>query len=229
MKQFSEQQIVEIFNKQVNLPDSYFTKHARLGDCPIKSWNHSWNGKDFPRTWCVKDFAEWVTKHKLNHVGVLGYTCDTDPELEFISHDSKILLKYPDYDLHAIPDHFKNTFDFFLFNQTIEHLYNPFMAIESLYKTIKPGGYVFTSVPTLNIPHSTPIHYNGFNPMGLAMLFKCAGFDIVEIGQWGNYDYISKLWKTHSWPAYEDLNRNGIVTNERQNVCQCWILARRPN
>jgi len=46
----------------------------------------------------------------------------------------------------------------------IEHLYNPFMAMENIYKYIKPGGYVYTSVPTINIPHMTPIHYNGYNP-----------------------------------------------------------------
>ena len=137
-------------------------------------------------------------------------------------------MSYPDYDLHKEYPHLANKFDFFIFNQTIEHLYNPFMALENIYKSIKPGGFVFTSVPTLNIPHSTPIHYNGYNPMGLALLFKSVGFEIVEIGQWGNYDYISKLWRYHSWPSYENLvQENGHIPNERDNVCQCWILARR--
>jgi hypothetical protein len=86
---------------------------------------------------------------------------------------------------------------------------------------------VFTSVPTLNIPHSTPIHFGGFNPMGLAMLFISNGFEILEIGQWGNYDYIQKLWKTHIWPSAVELMKNGIVSNEEKNVCQCWILARK--
>ena len=73
----------------------------------------------------------------------------------------------------------------------------------------------------------TPIHYNGFNPMGLAMLFKTANFEIIEIGQWGNYEYIQKLWGTHNWPGYNELNHNNIVVNEERNVCQCWILARK--
>ena len=101
------------------------------------------------------------------------------------------------------------------------------MAVKNIYNTIKPGGYVFTSVPTLNIPHSTPIHFNGFNPMGLAMLFMSCGFEVIEIGQWGNYEYISKLWNKHSWPGYDELNHGGKVTNEEQNVCQCWILAKK--
>jgi SAM-dependent methyltransferase len=131
---------------------------------------------------------------------------------------------YPPYDLHNISENIKDEFDFFLFNQTIEHLYNPFEAIQQIYKIIKPGGYVFTSVPTINIPHNTPIHFNGFTPMGLAMLFKTANFEIIEMGQWGNINYITTLFSTHDWPGLNTLNN---ISNEEKNVCQCWILARK--
>ena len=73
-----------------------------------------------------------------------------------------------------------------------------------------------------------PIHFNGYTPMGLAMLFKVNGFDIIEIGQWGNFEYIQNLWGRHSWPGYNTLQSNGKVTNEEKNVCQCWILVRKP-
>jgi SAM-dependent methyltransferase len=226
---FSEQQIWEIFYKHVNLPESYFKKYERLPPCPVKAWNNSWDNYDFPRNWCVLDFIEWITKHSITNVDHLAYTCDTDPELEFISASKKTKLEYPPYDLHIIGNAFNNEFDFFIFNQTIEHLYNPFDAIKSIYITLKPGGYVFASVPTINIPHSTPFHYGGYNPMGLAMMFKGANFEILEIGQWGNYDYISKIFNTHSWPGYNMLQKDGIITNERRNVAQCWILARKPS
>ena len=98
------------------------------------------------------------------------------------------------------------------------------MALENIYKYVKPGGYVFTSVPTINIPHSTPIHYNGYNPMGLTLLFLSTGFDVIETGQWGNYDYINQLFKQHSWPDVSQVSH----VNEERNVSQCWILARRP-
>jgi hypothetical protein len=74
-----------------------------------------------------------------------------------------------------------------------------------------------------------PFHFNGYLPLGLAMLFKSAGFEVVEVGQWGNLDYVKQLWQTHSWPDVKALEKNGIVTNEKKNVCQCWILARKPN
>ena len=60
-------------------------------------------------------------------------------------------------------------------------------------------------------------------PMGLAILFKSAGFEVVEMGQWGNKTYITKLFTTHSWP---DIYQSGPL-NEEKNIAQCWILARK--
>lgn len=220
----SEKDLTELYNDHVKLPRSYFKKYEIVPQCPVKQFNYNWGNNDFPRVWCILDFIEWNKKHNIiiNH---LGYTCVTDPELEFINSEKKTLLTFPEYDLHQISNYYSNEFDFFLFNQTIEHLYNPFEAIKQISKIVKPGGYVFTSVPTINIPHSTPIHFNGFTPMGLAVLFKLADFKIIEIGQWGNYNYIQQLWKTHNWPGYNCLNRGNVIINEEKNVCQCWILA----
>ena len=106
--------------------------------------------------------------------------------MEFIFPSKKTLVSYPEYDLHTIASttEFENEFDFFLFNQTIEHLYNPFEAMKQVYEIVKPGGYVFTSVPTINIPHMTPIHFNGYTPMGLAMLFTPMNIlELVKMGQ----------------------------------------------
>jgi SAM-dependent methyltransferase len=216
----------DLYNETVKLPGSYFTKYERMPACPVKSYNYKWGNYDFPRNWCILDFIEWTKKHNIT-IDHLGYTCESDPELEFIAPVNRTLIEYPKYDLHKVSNHFTNQFDFFLFNQTIEHLYNPFEAVKQIHATLKPGGYVFTSVPTINIPHLTPFHFNGFTPMGLAALFKTANFEIIEIGQWGNYDYISNLWRTHNWPGYDTLNNNNIVTNEERNVCQCWVLARK--
>jgi len=83
---------------------------------------------------------------------------------------------------------------------------------------MKTGGYVYTSMPTINIPHGTPIHYNGFNPMGLVMIFKSVGFEIIEIGQWGNLDYIIKLFTNHRWPDASSSSRGCSHKNEEKNV-----------
>jgi SAM-dependent methyltransferase len=222
--EFSDSSIGSIYTTHVKLPGSYFTKYDPLPPCPIKAMNYTWSFHDFPRNWTTLDFIEWTKKYNLQTVDSLAYTSTDDFELEFIHANKKTYLPYPGNDLHTIAAKFQNEFDFFLFNQTIEHLYNPFEAMKQIYQVVKPGGYVFTSVPTINIPHSTPFHFNGYNPMGLAMLFKTANFEIMEIGQWGNYEYISKLFQKHQWPGYSSLSS---TSNEERNVCQCWILAKK--
>jgi SAM-dependent methyltransferase len=223
---FAPHDIYNVYGRHVKLPDSYFKKYEDLPVCPIAAYNYSWKGKDYPRVPCTMDFKEWIPKYNLSQVDHLALTCESDPELDFISANKKTFLNYPPYDLHTL-DHVEQ-YDFFLFNQTIEHLHNPFLAVQNIYRSLKPGGCVFTSVPTLNIPHMMPSHFNGYTPMGLAMLFKNCNFEVLEIGQWGNYDYIQQLFQTHSWPDYQQLQRNGKITNEERNVCQCWILARKP-
>ena len=228
MKQFTEQELQRLYWDKVHLPDSYFKEYENVPPCPLRSWGYSWKDNDYPRVGCTLDFRSWIHTHNLSTPAVLGYTCETDPELEFLQPAEKILVDYPKYDLHTIGTSFPQTFDFFLFNQTLEHLYNPFMAVKNIYDCMKPGGTVFTSVPTINIPHLTPIHFGGFTPMGLATLFMSAGFEVIEIGQWGNLEYIQRLWSTHQWPGYNTLQKNNRITNERDNCCQTWILVRKP-
>jgi SAM-dependent methyltransferase len=234
MKKFNEGELRAIYYEKVKKPTSYFNRYKEMPECPVAAWRNvndvpafsdplpAWDGHDAPRCFTILDFIDWVDKHNLKSVDRLAYTCNTDPELEFLEAKERVLLEYPPHDLHELPD-FSEKFDFFIFNQTIEHLYNPFVALENIYKNIKIGGYVFTSVPTINIPHITPIHFNGYNPMGLALLFLSVGFEVVEMGQWGNYKYINKLFDTHKWPS---VNECGI-SNEEKNVCQCWILAKK--
>lgn len=226
---FTEEDMNTIYNTKVKLSDEYFKKYEVLPECPVINYKNGWVGRDYPRNRCILDFRDWVKKHNLENVEHLAYTFKDDPELEFVKFAKHTELPFPPYNLHTVSEHFKDEFDFFIFNQTLEHLYNPFEAVKQIHATVKPGGYVFTSVPTLNIPHFMPYHFNGFTPMGLVMLFKSVNFEIIEIGQWGNYDYIQQLFKKQFWPDINDLKTpNGIITNEEVNVCQCWILVRKP-
>jgi SAM-dependent methyltransferase len=227
IKKFKEKELHDIYYKIVKKDNTYFQKYQILPICPVKAWNFIWDNHDMPRNFAILDFIDWVKKYEITEINNLGLTCNADPELEFISCKEKTELPFPPFDLHEYYDHLFEKFDFFIFNQTIEHLYNPFVALKNIYKYIKKGGYVYTSVPTINIPHSTPIHYNGYNPMGLTLLFLTAGFEILEVGQWGNYDYIQKLFKNHKWPDASKTERGCSHLNEERNVCQCWILAKK--
>jgi hypothetical protein len=231
---FNETEIKNIYLTKVKKDNTYLSKYDIIKDddkifiAEILSHRlYSWDTRDFARVRAILDFREWINKYNIKPKN-LAYTYSDDPELKLINYENANLIEYNSNnmsgDLHNFNENEK--YDFFLFNQTLEHLYNPFIAVNNIYNSLINGGYVFTSVPTINIPHSTPIHFNGYNPMGLAMLFKSCGFDILEIGQWGNYEYLTKLFLNHSWPGYKNLSENGII-NEDKNVVSCWILAKK--
>jgi len=226
---FKENEIIEIYNKKVKKPKEYFNLSIPK-NCPVKKWNNNWRWKDAPRCACVRDFINWIEKYDLKKCKSLGYTSEHDPELEFLDPEKKTLYLYDkvdditkkkNNDLHTFVALEKH--DFFLFNQTLEHVYNPYMVVENINKNLVKGGYVFTSVPTINIPHDTPFNFSMWYPMGLAILFKSAGFEIIEMGQWGNIRYITKIFTTHGWPDIYQCGDN----NEEKNVAQCWILAKK--
>ena len=222
----SDEEIATLYATKVKRPAEYFALYTVLPHCPVKTWNYSWDGRDFPRTHIVLEFRDWINKHGIV-ADALGVTCKFDPEIEFLPYNTITEIPYPPNDMHVVGTAHPSAFDFFLFNQTLEHLQDPVSAVKSVYDSLKPGGYCFTSVPTINIPHSTPYHYGGYTPMGLAVMFAQAGFDIIEMGQWGNRQYINKMFEMMGWPDYGQLQQNGVVTNEDFNVCQCWILVRK--
>jgi len=231
MKYYTYNDLLNLHSNKVQKNHSYFTKYENLDAHKDGKIEEMLNGRDYPRIPCILDFKEWISKYNIIPEKML-YTSDTDFELNYINPKSKELVEYDSNknfgDLHTL-DLKDKDYDFILFSQTIEHLYNPFEGIKKIYEHTKSGGFVFTSVPTINIPHMQPIHFAGIYPMGLATMFESAGFEIMEIGQWGNINYLNYIFNNHGWPDHQYLKQigNGIIRNEEQNVAQCWILGKK--
>lgn len=238
-KIFSRAEIEHLYNTHIKKDESYFAPIKKEEILSLKfeynvgekHFTHSPEGHDFPRIKCLLDFKAWIKKYNITDIKHFLATDISDPEVNFLKFKDHTSIWYDEKteanDLHTVKLE-NNKYDFVLFSQTIEHLYNPFMALTNLYNATTEGGYIFTSMPTINIPHMTPIHFNGYTPMGLCMLFESVGFKTVEIGYWGNYKYIKRIFKKHSWPDYRKLmNFFGQVANEPKNVAQTWILARK--
>lgn len=227
-KIFSEQDVIDTYEKFVKKEDSYFQKLSPL-PLHLNNMDWKWEGHDFPRIACLLDFREWVVKYGISNLNKGLSSAIDDPELEFMKFNRLDHIPYENEknDFHTL-NLTENDYDFILFSQTIEHLYNPFLSMWNLYHHMKKGGMMFTSMPTINIPHMLPFHYNGFTPLGLCMLMKSVGFEVLELGYWGNLDYITKIFKNHTWPSYEELlDADGCIPNEPENQVQCWILVRK--
>ena len=228
---FTEQEIIETYKKYVVKDEEYYKKV----DKRYKSLSETQKQKvichDFPRIAALFDFQDWIEKYNLKEVNSILATSKTDIELEYIKTNNIEFCEYNENginDLHTLNLDKKN-FDFVIFNQTLEHLYNPFFAIKNLYDHLKPGGYLYTTVPTVNMPHMLPFHFWGITPLGLCMLSKSVGFDICECGQWGGYSYLGYIFTYGEWPSHDVVfNPNGIIENSELCQAQTWVLVQKP-
>eukprot|EP00667_Euglena_gracilis_P015306 EG_transcript_15907 len=232
-------EIMHLYKTKVTLPSSYFNKFLnitpllkadeRVGD----TW---WHNKDVTRLWATLDFREWTLKHGLTRPKHLLTTEKSDPEpswkglqphrvTEFKYNPNTGAGDLHVRDLGAMP---RKTFDYIIFSQTLEHLYDPFLCVCNFYDSLVAGGYIYTNVPFINIPHMQPFHFFHYTPMGLAILFIRAGFEIVEFGQWGNLQYIRNLFEQNEWQAYDKVLTDNKLTNDPSRPAHVWLLARRP-
>lgn len=232
MKLFTEDEIIKTYNECVVKEPSYFEKVNNRYNSLSKDEKDRWFDKDFPRLASIFDFQDWVDKYNLNEVNDLLITCNTDPELEYINSKNTIICDYSEdkkYDLHTLDLEYKN-FDLIIFNQTLEHLYNPFVAMKSLYDHLKVGGHLYTTVPTLNIPHMIPFHFWGITPIGMCMLSKSVGFEVLECGYWGNIEYIKYIFQNSGWPTtFDVMSNDGGISNDKSLTCQAqtWVLLKK--
>ena len=250
-RHISDADIQHIYREYVlvnNCPE-YLERYTPLPiNKNVQRWK--WEGKAFPRVITILEFARMVETYAIQPKKLLMYNghAEGDPELAYIHPAAITRVDYDPAsgknDLQRL-DLTKKDFDFILFSQTLEHAYNPLLALANLYNHLLPGGYLFTSVPVVNIPHSTPFHhYTGFTPVALGTLCYTVGFDIIEIGQWGNLKYINMMFNNRAWPDYLHLPK-GIrsrfalkfplsifldgLRNQFDNPVDTWILAQKPS
>lgn len=227
----SESEIKDLYNKYIEKPSSYHRRIVEAEDYESLELASFWpaKGKDVPRVFCILDFQNWIQKYNLQPRRVL-LSCDSDPEISFLPKSIETITHIPydgddkGFDLHLLDLETKD-YDFVLISQTLEHLYNPGKMMENIWNHMAPGGYFFTSVPTVNIPHNTPIHFQHFYPIGLVTLALQYNFEVIEVGYWGNQEYILKMFHSVDWP---DIYKISTLENDPAHPVACWCLLRKP-
>ena len=229
----SSDKIKELYEKfvKVNYTDEYKNRYVPL---PLEKNNKrwKWEGKDFPRVISLLEFETYIKKYNFDIEKLLIFNGEEDPEIEYLKgrYKSYLNVNYHDneerYDLHSLQLKQKN-FDFCILSQTLEHVYNPSLCLKNIKKYLADDGYLYINVPACNAPHSEPFHYYiGYTPMGLAALAEENGYKIKEIGQWGNEEYLVKLWtRNPGWSEYRQLANPGV--NEIENPVITWALLQK--
>lgn len=81
--------------------------------------------------------------------------------------DYKVLDPVPDYnpdivgDIHALPLD-DNSIDAIICMAVLEHVKNPFLAMQEMYRVLKPGGQLYLYVPFLYYYHPMKPYYDDY-------------------------------------------------------------------
>ncbi len=226
----SDEEIKSIYTKHVsvNFTNEYKNRYVPL---PMRKNNMpwKWEGKDFPRVIAVLEFERFVVENKISSEKALGINGTSDPEWDYLPKKTMIVTHYEEnpeaYDLHSL-DLKDKDFDFVMLNQTLEHVYDPIHCLQNIYQHMREGGILYLNVPSNTLLHNQPFHYfTGFTPIGLGATVALAGFKILSIGQWGNFEYLEKMHRTLTWPDYRQLKHPGL--NNMDYPVITWIFAQK--
>lgn len=77
------------------------------------------------------------------------------------------------------------TFDAVLCTQVLEHLKKPLESVKEMYRVLKPGGYLFLTVPMSQEEHQVPYDFFRYTSYGLKYICSEAGFREIEVVSFG--------------------------------------------
>jgi len=104
--------------------------------------------------------------------------------------------------------HKDKTFDSILSFQTLEHIDDTRAVVKEMYRILKDGGVVITTVPFLHAQHGHPSDFHRFTTEGLKWYFEQEGFKIIKSGKQGSsFAVISELFRSSFLSPYKKHGR----------------------
>lgn len=147
-------------------------------------------------------------------------------ERVFKGSDYKIADNYPIVDIEDLSAFGDDHYDFVILDEVLEHVRKPWKAIDSIYRILKPGGYLISSSPFMIAEHKCPLDYWRFTKDGLGVLLE--EFEEVQLHSWGNrksVEYLLNGMMVSSEQALED--RVFDLGNQDKYAITVWAYAKK--
>ena len=162
-----------------------------------------------------REIQNWVTQRRSN-----GWNIEKGIEFGgtnglirglFADIDYEAASNWPQTDIQNLVSYDNNSYDVVVIDNVLEHVPSPEMAIQELWRILRPRGACICTTPFLIKIHADPGDYWRFTEQGLRVLFR--RFQEVHISGWGNrytlktiskYGWLSarntkRLWKVALW------------------------------
>lgn len=94
--------------------------------------------------------------------------------------------KFIDADIKDLPLE-NNSIDSIILTQVLEHIDEPYTALNEITRIIKKDGILILSVPFIYQAHATPYDYFRFSEYGLKKLLKDYNYEILEFHNQGYF------------------------------------------
>lgn len=131
-------------------------------------------------------------------------------------------LWFPEFDL-CEPGSLDRVFDVVICEQVLEHVKDPWRAVQTLHDLCRPGGWVIVSTPFLIRLHKSPEDYWRFTPDALRLLLEGTGLEVVHLHRWGN-----RACARANFLRWEPYRRWHSLRDEEDFPLVVWAFARRP-
>lgn len=131
-------------------------------------------------------------------------------------------VSYPEFDVCNITNEFIDFADIVILEQVLEHVKNPWKAIENIKKIVKVNGYVLITIPFLLKIHGAPMDYWRWTVDGIKCLLEDVGFQIITADSWGN-----KLCAISNFDEWTEYSVDKPLNNEKEFPLMVWALAKK--
>ena len=121
-------------------------------------------------------------------------------------------------------------YDLVIANSVFEHLHQPFVAMQEVFKILRPGGFVFWHTPFEYEYHGVPFDFFRYTAKGARAVAEDAGL-VVELAE-GDGGYAAVLSNllglgSHHWTD-EDLSRDENKKGPTLHYLATRMIARKP-